>query len=771
MEINNKINELKSCANAAIHSMENHQIEYLPKNKELDVIIVKMHNAQDKEQLRQSYLDYIQQCKICGYGDGSIIAGIMQNKEQNEKFNVNIDKVFESYAKWITDPLYGLSEEEIRKYASQYNPNEISANAFGSTQQDILCGDLTGSRAAKRKAAHEWVNNIANSSLETIFTIFDNDDNESIEKTTKINEKPEISEVVKKENTVDTVNLSDNSTFQTFTVNNKCEGCGMCYAQFGEYFTELEDGKAKANSAVYNLDENQLKNVKKVCPYEAIDISVQKPFTKQGFITELEKLKNYVVRYPDRNTLKFDKSEYDISIPVASGERRYEYTSYEAAQRAAGREIDSKMYSQIDIIILKIITEYRTKYLKPYYSKSTEDNSFFAKCNQEVSELLNRLASILKNNNLVIDLPVNFAHIDIFPEKDIYWKMLSKGEIMSDEMISTVKGEFKSNSFSDLERYICYCDFDEMDRIVGTDRHGYTKTKEKYCYRNMYKAFQELANDLLNSCGYVHEEIENKAMDIIGALIDEYNKLLIDILDSKIVYLDSKLDLIPDDDAKSELDKYENTIRRIGYDPEEGFYLNGEKITGDAKEVYVTESNGCQYFYDGAILRKKYISDGIVHWDTLFSNRHFEYVQLCGYDGYILFVDRRKNRTLYIYNSNIDKLEILDSNLLFCYFKNDYFIYVKVSNINNYDRYSTHTICCCKINGTCKRTVFVSYGGQVLIKNITDTELTYTTIQNYKETTIVWKTDDNQTTRGVTMDSANGVSDVMRRFFNSSPKE
>lgn len=522
----------------------------------------------------------------------------------------------------------------------------------------------------------------------------------------------------------------------TFSITEKCDGCGLCYAQFSNYFSELEDGKAKANTFTYMLTQKQSEVIEQLCPCKAIKTTIEKKLTKQDFVTELEKLKNFVVRYPERKDLKFVKSEYDISIPLASGERRYEYSSYEAAERAAGREIDSKMYSQIDIIILKIITEYRTKYLKPYYSKSSEDDSFFLKCNQKVSELLCRIRSILVNNNLANDIPDNFTEIDIFPQNDIYWKMLNKGEIMSDEMISTVRSEFRSNTYSAVEDYICYCDIDDMERADGTDWRGNTKYRDKYCYRDVHKAFKELASDLLNSCGYVNDKIEDRAMEIVNALIDEYNKLLQSALAPKLVYINSKIDKIPVGNSCVKLEKYENIIRRVGKNSD-GFYINGEIINDPTvEEVFITASNNSQYFFDGTVIRKKYISNGIIHNDVIFSDRNFDYGHLCGYNGYILFEDFGNNFILYVYNTNNNSLQQIDTKIYRGFFKNDYFIYVTYYNIDN--RYAPMTIKCCKIDGSDKRTICTPSGGVVFIKEITDTQIKYNTLQDSNVKTVNW---------------------------------
>lgn len=512
--------------------------------------------------------------------------------------------------------------------------------------------------------------------------------------------------------------MSNNITKQpvTFSVTNRCEGCGMCYAQFSEYFLELEDGKAESRISSYMLDKEQLDVIKKVCPFKAIEAKIEQPLTKQTFVTELENLKNFIVRYPKRESVKFDKREYNISIPVATGERRYEYPSEDAANRAAEREFNSKMYSQMDVIILRIITEYRVKYLKPFYTK--EYNSFFADCNSKVSEILNKLECILKNNNLANDLPANFSEINIFPENDLYWKMLNKGQIMSDEMISTIKSKFHSRSYSDLGSYN-YWDTDYTERPDGTNLRGNTKWKEKYCYKNMSKAFQELAKDLLNAIDFKDDVIEDRALEIIKVLVDEYNKLLVDIISEKIIYLEDKIQFLPSDSAMDsiQLKEYDNIVRAILNSDKEGIKVNGQ--VSIEREIFVTATKNAQFFFDGDVLKMKYISNNTLHNVVVLKDKNFNYLSIWGWNGNIVFATT--DYVLWLYNCNDNSLTQLERQACRFDVHNEYLFYL--SNLK--DRFSACQLCCCKLDGTDKRILIHSYEGVIGVKGITDTELKY----------------------------------------------
>lgn len=55
------------------------------------------------------------------------------------------------------EELKGMSEKEIREWASKYDPNEKAVNSNGSTASDVEIGDTFGILAKRRKAAYAWV--------------------------------------------------------------------------------------------------------------------------------------------------------------------------------------------------------------------------------------------------------------------------------------------------------------------------------------------------------------------------------------------------------------------------------------------------------------------------------------------------------------------------------------------------------------------------------------------------------------------------------------
>lgn len=318
----------------------------------------------------------------------------------------------------------------------------------------------------------------------------------------------------------------------------------MCSMQYPDYFYENDEGKVVIKNEIVLVESEKAVEIEKLCPVKAIILSKEEKSSKQLLVEKLEKLKGCMAKCPTNEDIPFKKEEYSVPIPVASGEYRYTYSSDNSANRAAESEFDRRMYSQIDVIILRIITEYRTKYIKPYYSKAEADKSVYAACNKQVEEILEEIAYMLRQEGMADDLPQNFLTINVFPdENDTTWKMLNKGELISDEMVSSIRSEFNSGSYSSLSDYESYWDTDDREEASGTGFGGRIKYKDKYCYMNLRGAFQELAKDILNACYYKDGFIVERAIDTVKWLVDQYNKKLKEVLEPRIQYIERKISM------------------------------------------------------------------------------------------------------------------------------------------------------------------------------------------------------------------------------------
>ena len=314
-------------------------------------------------------------------------------------------------------------------------------------------------------------------------------------------------------------------------INGNCIQCGSCLGCGYSFLKSAEYGSIVVLAGTI-LEDNgkEIAALKEICPVDAFEIvsSASKDKVIKNLIEELMKYNG--IKKPTESDFKFDKDNYSIPIPRASGENRYDYSSSNAAESAALREFERVMYSQIDTIILKVISEYRVNLVKPYYSSEEIDGSVYAINNKKVSEILSVIKSILGNK-----LPDDFASINVMPDREDTWKMLNKGQLVSDELISSVKHEFDYPS----SQYDCYWDWDDAEMYDGKDWRGRYKFKDKYCYKNINRAFSELAKDLLNSCGWAHDSLERSATGHAQCLVEVYNKELNKVITEKIKQIEN----------------------------------------------------------------------------------------------------------------------------------------------------------------------------------------------------------------------------------------
>lgn len=312
-------------------------------------------------------------------------------------------------------------------------------------------------------------------------------------------------------------------------ISDKCIQCGSCIGFSSKWIEETPDGTfIGKNGAYVDTSDPEVGKLISVCPVGAIsvDISIKPESGKsavEAIIGPLEAIQG--LPKPTRNELKFNVDEYSIEFPYPSGERRYNYSSERAAENAAENEFNRIAYSQIDRCILKIISEYRVKKITPYFSKDIKMGSVYASNNQKIVKLLNEAKDFLTSQGITA-LPSDFCSFDVFPDKDTLWKMLNKGELISDEMVGTIRSEFDSSSYSSLSSYSSNYDTDEMESYEGEGFFGGSKYKSKYCYYNVYAACRELASDIKSACRYKDDKIEERAVEIASELIKEYNKLM-----------------------------------------------------------------------------------------------------------------------------------------------------------------------------------------------------------------------------------------------------
>jgi hypothetical protein len=349
------------------------------------------------------------------------------------------------------------------------------------------------------------------------------------------------------------------------------------------------------------------------------------------------------------------------------------------------------------------------KYIKPYYSK--EEDGIYAKANQQLSELLKSLKGILGGH-----LPDDFEQVEVYPERDIYWKMLNKGEILSDEMISLVRRHFEYG----LSDYACYIDSDDREVPAGRDRKGYTKYKDKYCYCHMNQAFKNLADDILDACYYADDDIQERAFEIITTLVKEYNKELESFIDNKVHIAENVINkMSAGAGGRTLLQRYDDVLRHIRISKDK-LSVNGEMI--DETEAFITQSRRSeQFFFDGKDIYKFYIQGGIKHKEKMFPREQYKYYNVVGYQGKIIFEAKYGELDgIMLYDANDSKINVIEKDEVMglcvvgkklCY-----------HTMPGWIRQNTKYIYSRDLDGSNKRTVASVYGAGNSFKLINDFE-------------------------------------------------
>ncbi len=305
-------------------------------------------------------------------------------------------------------------------------------------------------------------------------------------------------------------------------INEKCNGCGMCVVKCPKYFEENDDGNTQVIKGVLSDETDKaLNEVIAQCPVNAISFggSVDKSKLMQQELDKLKELsKGLTVK---REDIAFTDNYCVVTTFPYIGSSGYNYSSSSAAERAGMSEFRNRAWPCIDDKILDCITTYRVNIIKPYYS--TDERSVYTKFNKKVVDVLTALANIVGKSNL----PSDFCNVDVYPERDMVWKMLEKGEIIGENFIGIVRREF-SYSPSNYESSI---DWDDMEDYRG---------KDKYCYRAQ-DAVEELRRDVQNAVRWAKSDIEDSSLGYIRGLVDSYNKNLKACLEKKMQAITKKL--------------------------------------------------------------------------------------------------------------------------------------------------------------------------------------------------------------------------------------
>lgn len=324
-----------------------------------------------------------------------------------------------------------------------------------------------------------------------------------------------------------------------------CIQCGGCLGLGYEFLSDDGSGKIIVRDGTYlNADDPEYTSLLEVCPVGAfsLDSSQKKKNESEQLEEIIESLRNWngIPEAQGHKDMPFNVKEYHIATTADSpGAHSYKYSSSSQAERAAADEFDRIMYSKIDTFILQILSEYRVKQLKPWFSMEEEDKSVYAAANRQISEILGRAVQILGDR-----IPSDFAEFDAWVGNDVTYKMLERGEVMGNNYVSNIRSKFDSYDWTDRSHYLIEIDTMERDEMVekkGLFGSSSYVTKTKYCYHGVENACRELAGDIKYACDDLRDEIEQDAAGYVNSVIYTYNKAAKEELKKKIKQLEECL--------------------------------------------------------------------------------------------------------------------------------------------------------------------------------------------------------------------------------------
>lgn len=325
------------------------------------------------------------------------------------------------------------------------------------------------------------------------------------------------------------------------SVLNCCIKCGGCLGLGYDFLYDDDGGNILVKEGTFlEADDIRLVELKEVCPVGAftLDLSQKKKTEAEQLDEILATLKSWE-GIPDTigNEFPFNIKEYHITTTADSpGAHSYKYNSESAAERAAEDEFDRIMFSKINTYILQILSEYRVKKLKPWFSMSEEDRSVYVAENKRISEKLEQAKLILGDK-----LPDDFAKFDVWIGSDITYKSLNRGEFLGENYVSTIRAEFDSNNWSERSYYRMYFDIDSREELYTKKGLFGEKTEYKttYCYSNVGHACRELADNIKFAFDMKSDDIMESAAGWVNQVIYAYNSRAKEILKEKIALIES----------------------------------------------------------------------------------------------------------------------------------------------------------------------------------------------------------------------------------------
>lgn len=321
----------------------------------------------------------------------------------------------------------------------------------------------------------------------------------------------------------------------------KCINCGV-YLEFADVFAEEDNGRVYVkNNGIFTLDSNKVKLIDEICPVEAIIIKSAEvdEDSRKKLLQELRIYMDYKYPLPSYSDVDFKdcKTSFEYSCSVHSS---YEYSSESAAEREGQRELKRGLFDRMDNIGKHILHDYQEQVLSRILTYQSKESNYAYKMNKQLTSKFNELVTKARIVYDELSLPNNFCVIDISPDFSRSLENRNASLMMLKQIAETSLVKYMAENVEGPSWYDIYVNTDSMDVYAGTDRHGYTKTKEKYAYdlmeavlkvkehyfANVDSAIKEYVSRALNNIAFreVYNPIQNEVRSKAKKLYEELTK-------------------------------------------------------------------------------------------------------------------------------------------------------------------------------------------------------------------------------------------------------
>lgn len=289
-----------------------------------------------------------------------------------------------------------------------------------------------------------------------------------------------------------------------FFVSDKCIACGECIVRTNQ-LVETSDGRATPANNAY-IDSSflpQAQEIVEMCPAGALEIREYGSTTlsnmdgvkKLADVLE-RRLKDVQIPQITKEKIAFRPYAYSVSYGYADGENQFRYSSESSAKQAANRAFESTFWNHRADYVLSILTQYKSKVLRPYYDFDSKDNYYLGVIDQ-YQRILNDIrceAASLTDGMLV--LPEN--SFCVFAPNMTEVKNYTKEYIASFEsqyLVKELLDALSQDTYHRLSFYESHFYIDSNSEVIGHNWLG-DKLKWTYSFEGVNTEGKDLVKDI-----------------------------------------------------------------------------------------------------------------------------------------------------------------------------------------------------------------------------------------------------------------------------------